>query len=185
MKLAAIDIGTNSIRLLISNYKNSRFTTIERKMNVTRIGKDLETSGMISPEPARKTLAVLSSYLTIMEKKGVEKYRIIGTSAVRSAKNKDWFIEYISKNLGIKIEPVSGREEAYFSFYGALKGPGLNNLKNSTGSMVKKKVLVIDIGGGSSELILGEQSGIPGLAFSIKVGCVNVVERIDTQKSWD
>ncbi len=177
MKLAAIDIGTNSIRLLISNYDNSRFTAIVRKMKVTRIGKNLEASGNISPEAARDTLEVLSSYLALMEEHEVVKYRAVGTSAVRNALNKNWFVEYIYKNIGLKIEAVSGTEEARFSFYGAVKSPGSNYLNNSTGPKAKDMVLVIDIGGGSTELILGEQGSRPELIYSIKMGCVNLAEK--------
>ncbi len=177
MKLAAIDIGTNSVRLLISNYNNSRFTTLERKMEITRVGKNLETSGKISPEAARNTLTVLSSYLALMENREVVKYRAVGTSAVRNAKNKSWFTGYISKNIGIEIEPIQGTEEAYLSFYGAVKGLGSNNFKSNIRPGTKDKILVIDTGGGSSELILGEQSGRPELIYSIKMGCVNLTER--------
>ncbi len=177
MKLAAIDIGTNSIRLLISNYNNSKFTTLERKMEITRVGKNLETSGMISPEAARNSLEVLSSYLALMKNLGVVKYRAVGTSAVRNAKNKSWFTGYISKNLGIKIEPIPGTEEAYLSFCGAVKGLHLNHFKSNIESGAKEKILVIDIGGGSSEMILGEQNGKPELIYSIKMGCVNLTER--------
>ena len=176
--LAAIDIGTNSIRLLISNFNNSRFTTIVRKMETTRIGENLEITGKISQESAGKTLKVLSSYLTIMNEMGVKKYRAVGTSALRNAKNKSWFTEYIFKNLGIKIEPISGETEANFSFYGAVRNLSMENLKNKIKPGARDRIVVVDVGGGSSEIILGEPVGAkPLLSFSIQMGSVNLTER--------
>jgi len=175
MRLAAIDIGTNSTRLLITDYKNSKFIPLERKMEITRLGKDLARNKTILDDSARKTLEALSGYWRLVKDHGVEKYRAVGTSAVRKASNSDWFVSYIYKNLGMKIEVISGREEAKLSFYGAVREMDLNRLSRKAGSGAG--ILVVDIGGGSSELILGDSNCNLEFAVSLDLGCVSLTER--------
>ena len=100
MRLAAIDIGTNSTRLLITDYKNSKFIPLERKMEITRLGKDLDRNKTILDDSARKTLKALSGYWCLVKDYNVEKYRAVGTSAVRKASNSDWFVSHIYKHSG-------------------------------------------------------------------------------------
>lgn len=175
MKLASIDIGTNSTRLLIADYSKSKFVPLERKMTITRLGKDLEQNNVILDDSAERTLDVVSDYCSLIKSYNIEKYRAVGTSTLRKASNSDWFISYIYKNSGIKVDVISGEEEASLSFYGSVREM---NLKSS---YFKKKysgsILVVDIGGGSTEFILGDSSCNLKLIESINIGCVNLTER--------
>ena len=165
MKIAAIDIGTNSIRLLVSEFKNALFHTLEREMEIDRIGKNLKITGKISSDSAQAASNTLIRYKGLLEKHGAARYRAVGTSAVRKAKNSQWFISYIKKSTGIEIETITGEEEAVLSFYGA-----------SRSIDISKDMLVIDIGGGSTEFILGNKGPELNKAESLEIGCVSLSE---------
>jgi len=175
MRYAAIDIGTNSIRLLISEYDGSSFHTLERRMETARIGKNLDIAGNISKISAGSALKALESYCRLMEKYHVERYRALGTNALRRASNSGWFISYIEDNTGVKIEKISGREEAALSFAGAASAL-------DEGS----RIMVVDIGGGSTEFMIGKRDLEPELDESIDIGSVSISERfIRTEKPAD
>ena len=178
MKLASIDIGTNSTRLLIADYCNNKFIPLERKMRITRLGRDLEQNNIILDDSAKRTLDAVSDYCGLISSYDIKKYRAVGTSTLRKASNSRWFVSYIYKNSGIKIDVISGEEEASLSFYGAVRETGFN--KKYSGS-----ILVVDIGGGSSEFILGDSSCNPGLTESINIGCVNLTERFISHSTPD
>jgi exopolyphosphatase / guanosine-5'-triphosphate,3'-diphosphate pyrophosphatase len=172
MRFASIDIGTNSIRLLISEYDGSSFHTLERRMETARLGKNLDIAGNISKISAGAALKALGSYCRLMDKYDVKKYRAVGTNALRKASNSGWFISYVEENTGVKIDRISGREEAELSFMGAA-------------SALKKgcRILVVDIGGGSTELIIGSRDLEIELYESIDIGSVSISERfIRTEK---
>ena len=135
MKLAAIDIGTNSTRLLITDYRNKEFFPLERKMEITRLGKSVDKNKTIQKDSAGKTLEVLSGYWRMLKDYDVKKYRAVGTSAVRKASNRDWFVSYIFEHLGMTIDVLSGREEAKLDFNGAVRNVVSNHpvLKPETG----------------------------------------------------
>ncbi len=175
MRLASIDVGTNSTRLLVVDYSKKNhalsFITTAREMVIVRTGKNLAKTGRISQLSAKMTLDVLSGYLNLIKKEKVEKYRAIGTSALRQAKNSKWFLTYIKNKLGIEIDVIDGRQEAALSFCGAVKSLNFN-IKEPDGS-----VLVIDIGGGSTEFILGSLNGRIIFSESIDIGCVNLTEK--------
>jgi len=167
MKIAAIDIGTNSTRLLISEFKNSIFHTLEREMKINRIGKNLKISGKISYDSAQAVSDTLKKYKALLESRGVTRYRAVGTNAVRKAMNSQWFISYIKESTGIKIGSITGEEEAHLTFYGA-----------SRSLDIPKSILVVDIGGGSTEFILGSNGNSLeiNMAESLDIGCVNLSE---------
>ncbi len=172
MRYAAIDIGTNSIRLLISQYDGSSFRTLERRLETARIGKNLDIAGNISKISAGAALKALESYCRLMDKYDVKKYRAVGTNALRRASNSGWFISYIEDNTGVKIEKISGREEAELSFIGAASAL-------DEGS----RIMVVDIGGGSTEFIIGNRDLEPEFDESIDIGSVSISERfIRTEK---
>ncbi len=176
MKLAAIDIGTNSTRLLITNYHHNKFITLERKMEVTRLGRDLDmNNNFISDDSAKKTLKVLSAYGRVIRNHNVSKYRAIGTSTLRKAVNSKNFISSVEKDTGIKVDVVSGREEALLSFCGAVKN--INSNLPGSKSGLASRILVIDIGGGSSEFIMGDYNCNLEFTSSIDIGCVSLTER--------
>jgi exopolyphosphatase / guanosine-5'-triphosphate,3'-diphosphate pyrophosphatase len=172
MRYAAIDIGTNSIRLLISEYDGSSFHTLERRMETARIGKNLDIAGNISKISAGAALKALGSYCRLMDKYDVKKCRAVGTNALRRASNSGWFISYVEDNTGVKIEKISGREEAVLSFMGAA------SVLNECSC-----IMVVDIGGGSTEFMIGNRDLEPELDESINIGSVSISERfIRTEK---
>ena len=175
MKLASIDIGTHSTRLLITDYQNNKFIPLERKMKITRLGKNLDENNMIGKDSARKTVEALSDYQRLIGDYNVKKFRVVGTSAIRKASNSDWFISYVYKHLGMKIDVVSGQEEARLSFYGAVRDMDLNYPRCKVD--LTGKILVVDIGGGSSEFILGDCNCNLQLVESLNLGCVSLTKK--------
>lgn len=175
MKLASIDIGTHSTRLLITDYQNNKFISLERKMEITRLGKNLDENNMIGKDSARKTVEALSDYQRLVRLYDVKKFRVVGTSAMRKASNSDWFMSYVYKHLGMKIDVVSGQEEARLSFYGAVRDMDLNY--PGCEAELGGKILVVDIGGGSSEFILGDCNYNLQLVESLNLGCVSLTEK--------
>ena len=175
MKLAAIDIGTNSTRLLITDYRNEEFFPLERKMEITRLGRSVDKNKTIQEDSARKTLEALSGYWRMLKDHDVKKYRAVGTSAVREASNRDWFVSYIFEHLGMTIDVLSGKEEAKLDFNGAVRNVVSNHpvLKPETGAAI----LVLDVGGGSTEFILGDCNCSLELVKSLNLGSVSLTER--------
>ena len=171
MNLASIDIGTNSTRLLINSFNNGIFTPLIREMEITRLGKGIKDSGNILKENADATIKTLKKYKYLIDKFKVEKYKAIGTSALRRASNSRFFIDKTFQETGLKINVISGIEEASLSFNGAVKS--LISVKRIK---VPKKVLVVDIGGGSSEFIFGDTDFNILRLKSIDIGCVRVTE---------
>jgi len=158
---AAIDCGTNSTRLLISD----GVTTVERLMRVTRLGAGVDRSSRLDPEAIERTLEVLREYRKVMDAAGVIGFRAAATSAVRDASNSSDFLEAAQRILGQAPELLSGSEEAQLSFIGATAG--LEDTDILT--------LVVDIGGGSTEFALGRRQVEESL--SIDVGCVRMTEK--------
>jgi exopolyphosphatase / guanosine-5'-triphosphate,3'-diphosphate pyrophosphatase len=166
MKIAAIDTGTNSTRLLISEYYKSCFNTLVREMEIVRIGRNLNITGNIDIDSAKAALKTLGKYKKLMEKHNIDACRAVGTNALRKARNSSWFIKYIYENTGINIEIITGGEEAFLSFYGASRSIGSS-----------KRILVVDIGGGSTEFILGNKKLELKIVKSLDIGCVNISEK--------
>ena len=185
MKLAAIDIGTNSTRLLISSLNPLPGTggvkpiTINREMKITRLGRNLERTGMISARQASITIGVLKKYAELMDKNSVDKYRVVGTRVLRYAKNADWFISEVKKSTGLNVEIISGKKEAELSFTGAIRSIGTDLILKFTERKISKdkNVLVLDIGGGSTELVLGNVEGHIIFSRSVEDGSVSLTEK--------
>ncbi len=174
MKLAAIDIGTNSTRLLIDDYSNGKFLALERKMEITRLGKNLERDNNISEDSAKRTLDTLVAYMELIKNHSVKKYRAVGTSALRKASNGKEFVLMVERELGLKVDVIDEDEEARLSYYGAVRNINLNNSSDPDRVL---KILVMDIGGGSSEFMLGDADCLMDFVSSIDIGCVNVSEK--------
>lgn len=165
-RVAAIDCGTNSIRLLVADVDPTAGTLVdlERRMEVVRLGQGVDRTGRIAPEAMARTLDAARRYAAICADLGVEAIRFVATSASRDAENRDEFVAGVRDALGVEPEVIGGVEEASLSFRGAtgvLAQPG--------------PYLVIDLGGGSTEVVLGE--GSPSAAYSMDVGCVRITER--------
>ena len=165
MRVAAIDCGTNSIRLLIADVDGTNFREIVREMEIVRLGQGVDKTGQFHPDAISRTLAAVDSYARTIAAKGVEKIRFCATSATRDATNRDLFINGVKERLGIEPEVIPGEVEAALSFQGATK-----DFNNTEGPF-----LVIDIGGGSTEFVFGTDK--VEFAKSMNIGCVRMSER--------
>ncbi|NQW06226.1 MAG: exopolyphosphatase, partial [SAR202 cluster bacterium] len=164
-RVAAIDCGTNSIRLLIADITGDNFQELTREMEIVRLGQGVDATGAFDPEAIERTLAATKKYAEIIASKGVEKIRFCATSATRDASNRELFIDGVREILGIEPEVIPGTEEAALSFIGATKG-----LVHT-----ESPYLVVDIGGGSTEFVLGTTE--VEYAKSVNIGCVRMSER--------
>ena len=168
MKIAAIDCGTNSIRLLIMDYQKAgqSLTEIIREMRIVRLGEGVDQTKSFSEAALIRTKAAIEEYAKLIEHYSVEKIRFVATSATRDANNRDIFFAIVKKALDVEAEVITGEEEAALSFAGATR---------SLASKLEGPFLVIDLGGGSTELVVGQQN--PTAAYSMNVGCVRMTER--------
>lgn len=165
MRVAAIDCGTNSIRLLIADITGDHFREIYRTMEVVRLGQGVDLNKAFHPEAIERTLKALTQFADDITRRGVEKIRFCATSATRDAENRDLFIHGVENIIGVTPEVISGDEEAHLSFSGATKEL----------SSKDAPFLVIDIGGGSTEFVFG--SAKVEAAYSANIGCVRMTER--------
>jgi exopolyphosphatase / guanosine-5'-triphosphate,3'-diphosphate pyrophosphatase len=167
MRLAAMDLGTNSTRLLVADVDGGRVVAEhDRETIITRLGKGVDRTGRLDPAALRRTLDVLAGYAATCRRLGVQHRRVVATSATRDAGNRQEFLDGVRALLGVEAEVLSGREEAATAYRGAthdLPGGG--------------RTLVVDIGGGSTELILGASIGHPEAMVSLDLGCVRLHER--------
>ncbi len=165
MRVAAIDCGTNSIRLLIADIDGNNFREVVRDMEIVRLGQGVDQTGQFHPDAIIRTLTVVDKFAVEIAKRGVEKIRFCATSATRDATNRHLFVDGVRERLGIEVEVISGNEEAALSFAGAIQ-----DLDPSQGPF-----LVVDIGGGSTEFVFGTTS--VESARSVNIGCVRMSER--------
>lgn len=168
MRVAAIDCGTNSTRLLVGEVdEGGRLVTHERLMRITRLGRGVDTTGLLDAGAIDATVAVLREYREVMDRLGVEpgRVRIAATSAARDAANRDEFFDAAEAVVGVRPELLSGDEEGRLSFLGATA-----DLDPALGPF-----LVVDIGGGSTEFAVG-RTDCEG-SMSIDVGCVRMTEK--------
>ena len=165
MRVAAIDCGTNSIRLLIADIDGNNFREVVRDMEIVRLGQGVDETGQFHPDAIARTLAAVDKFAAEIAKRGVEKIRFCATSATRDATNRHLFVDGVRERLGIELEVISGDEEAALSFAGAIK-----DLDSSNGPF-----LVVDIGGGSTEFVFGTST--VEAARSVNIGCVRMTER--------
>jgi exopolyphosphatase/guanosine-5'-triphosphate,3'-diphosphate pyrophosphatase len=165
MRVAAIDCGTNSIRLLIADIDGNNFREVVRDMEIVRLGQGVDETGQFHPDAIARTLAAVDKFAAEIAKRGVEKIRFCATSATRDATNRHLFVNGVRERLGIELEVITGEEEAALSFAGAIK-----DLDPSNGPF-----LVVDIGGGSTEFVFGTST--VEAARSVNIGCVRMTER--------
>lgn len=167
-RVAAIDCGTNSIRLLVADVDPGAGVVrdLDRRMEIVRLGQGVDRTGVLAPDALERTFAAAGRYAEVMAELGVERTRFVATSATRDAANRDEFVAGIREVLGVDPEVVSGVEEAELSFRGAT---------STVARTHPGPFLVVDIGGGSTELVLGED-GVEA-ARSADVGCVRLTER--------
>ena len=172
MRVAAIDCGTNSIRLLIADVvtreHHPALKDVVREMRIVRLGQGVDATGWLAEAALERTFAAVDEYAALITEHGADRVRFVATSATRDAGNRDVFVAGIRSRLGVVPEVVSGDEEAALSFRGALNAaPGLDPAD---------RVLVVDVGGGSTECVLGTPREVLA-ARSVDVGCVRMTER--------
>ncbi|NXY96753.1 Ppx/GppA family phosphatase [Streptomyces sp. BR123] len=169
-RVAAVDCGTNSIRLLVADLDpaTGELVELDRRMTIVRLGQGVDKTGRLAPEALERTFAACREYARVIKELGAERLRFVATSASRDAENRDDFVRGVVEILGVEPEVISGDEEAEFSFIGATK--------ELTGTdHMDKPFLVVDIGGGSTEFVVGEEH--VRAARSVDVGCVRMTER--------
>jgi exopolyphosphatase / guanosine-5'-triphosphate,3'-diphosphate pyrophosphatase len=164
MRVAAIDCGTNSIRLLIADVSGGRLTDVARRLELVRLGEGVDRTGRLAPEAIERTRLALLGYAAEIAELGIGRVRMVATSASRDASNAGDFRGMVRSVLGVAPEVISGDEEARLSFTGAVNG------LTATGPY-----LMVDIGGGSTEFVTGTSS--VDAAISMDIGCVRMTER--------
>ncbi|GIH25397.1 hydrolase [Acrocarpospora phusangensis] len=188
-RVAAIDCGTNSVRLLITDIEDGVQTDLERRMEIVRLGQGVDRTGILAPEALERTFAAMRGYRQLIRRHAAPHHaypvglvnsgaapgglacadlmpvRVVATSATRDAANRDDFVAGVREIFGVESEVVTGHEEAELSFSGATRSV----------SAMESPYLVVDIGGGSTEFVLGDTS--VDAALSVDIGCVRLTER--------
>ncbi|SKC91143.1 Ppx/GppA phosphatase family protein [Maledivibacter halophilus] len=167
-KYCVIDIGTNSIRMLIAKIERGNIVHIEKSLETTRIGEGVNKTKVLSEAAIARSINVLREFKNEAVKQGIDKINIIATSAVRDAVNRNEFIRNVKNELKLDVEIISGEREAQLGFCGVINGIEINNRENN--------LLVIDIGGGSTEFVLGNGQGIK-YSRSLNVGAVRMTDK--------
>ena len=179
MRVAAVDCGTNAVRLLIAEVTGDRLTDVARRMEVVRLGEGVDRTGRLAPQAVERTRLALLGYAAQIAELGAERVRMVATSASRDASNAGEFRSMVRSVLGVEPEVITGDEEARLSFAGAVNGLD-----------AQAPYLVVDIGGGSTEFVTGTRSGYGPVvagrgrrgvsieaAISMDIGCVRMTER--------
>ncbi|GAA0938823.1 Ppx/GppA phosphatase family protein [Pseudonocardia zijingensis] len=174
-RVAAIDCGTNSIRLLVADVTTGfdgvpALRDVHRETRIVRLGQGVDATGELVPEAIERTRAALADYTAVLRRKGAERVRMVATSATRDARNRDDFFGMVRDTLGVDAEVISGDEEAQLAFTGAV-----GDLDPDDGPFV-----VVDVGGGSTELVVGTiEDGAAAVraARSVDIGSVRITER--------
>jgi exopolyphosphatase/guanosine-5'-triphosphate,3'-diphosphate pyrophosphatase len=169
-RVGAIDCGTNSIRLLIADADDGKLRDVHREMRIVRLGQGVDATGRFAPDALERTRVALVDYATLCTSNGVDRIRMVATSATRDAGNRDVFFAMTADVLGNVVdgsvaEVITGAEEAELSFRGAV-----NELDVAAAPFV-----IVDLGGGSTEIVLGTETVVA--SFSADIGCVRLTER--------
>ncbi|MGM0438433.1 MAG: Ppx/GppA phosphatase family protein [Bacillota bacterium] len=164
MRLAAVDVGTNSTRLLIVQYEKKKYKVLERDLIVSRLGEGVDKNKYLNEKAILRTVNALEQYDEKIKKYNVKKTKVVGTSALRDVKNKADFVDLLSKKTSLEIKIISGNEEAQYIYNGVKTD--INN----------RDFLVLDIGGGSTEFIWKKKNNI--VDKSLDIGAVRLTERV-------
>ena len=169
VRVAAVDCGTNSIRLLVADLDPDAGTLhdVDRRTEIVRLGEGVDRTGRLSPVALQRTLAACDRYVAVVRDAGAERVRFVATSASRDVENRDEFVAGVRDRFGVDPEVVTGAEEAALSFAGATR--------ELAGADLARPFLAVDIGGGSTELVLGDSRA--DAACSVDIGCVRMTER--------
>lgn len=167
-RVAAIDCGTNSVRLLIADDEVGRLTDVARRSRIVRLGQGVDRTGRLAAEAIERVRVALADYAALCAELGVERIRMAATSATRDADNREDFRAMVRVTLGVEPEVISGREEAGLSFAGSLRDLGADTAPPPR--------VVVDVGGGSTELVLGDRDTVRA-GTSMDIGSVRLTER--------
>ena len=170
MKIGTIDIGTNSMRLLIADYKNNKIENRKKYINITRLGQGVDDKGYITEEALERNLNALKEFADKCIEEKCEKVYCMGTSALRDSKNGQDFVDRAKELTNIDVKIICGEEESNLGFMGVLEGAGGDK---------SNYILVLDIGGGSTEFIVGNEDGIK-FCKSENVGALRMTEKFIT-----
>jgi exopolyphosphatase / guanosine-5'-triphosphate,3'-diphosphate pyrophosphatase len=164
-RVAAIDLGTNSTRLLVADVENGGIREVDRRLEITRLGEGVDTRRQLLPQAMARVRNVLGDYRRLIENGGAERTLAFATSAVRDAENGEAFLGEIEWSYGFETRLLTGEEEALLAFRGV-----------STGGDLQDETVIVDVGGGSTELIIGGRDGV-SFHESYDLGCVRLTER--------
>jgi exopolyphosphatase/guanosine-5'-triphosphate,3'-diphosphate pyrophosphatase len=168
MRVAVIDCGTNTIRLLVADSgEGNTLIEVERRLELVRLGQGVDATHRFHPDALARTFSAVDTYAGRIRDLGVERVRFLATSAARDVSNRDELFDGVRDRLGVDVDVITGDVEARLSFLGALSG----------GPVEAAPVLVMDVGGGSTELILGDLDGSVRVARSLDMGSVRIRER--------
>jgi exopolyphosphatase/guanosine-5'-triphosphate,3'-diphosphate pyrophosphatase len=168
MRVAAIDIGTNTVLLLVAEKRDGKLVAVEEHATITRLGQGVDKTRVLAPEAVERTNACLDEYAAITKRLGVGKTDVVGTSAMRDAGGGEAVRAHVKARFGVEARTISGDEEARLTFGGALSGL----------SLPEGRVVVFDIGGGSTEVVDGDRTTRAiSFAHSYDVGSVRLTER--------
>lgn len=169
MRVAAIDIGTNSVRLLTARREGHALVDKQKRLTMTRIGKDVDDTGVLREDRIQDTLDALAQYKEILVDMGISHCPVFATSAVRDAANRQDFVNRVLERTGFSVQVIDGETEAHYGFLGVVA-----SAKDQLG---QGRILIIDIGGGSTELIVGTASGELLHSYSLNIGAVRMTDR--------
>ncbi|GGT18379.1 exopolyphosphatase [Nonomuraea spiralis] len=175
MRVAAIDCGTNSVRLLIADVLDDTLDDVERRMEIVRLGQGVDRTGMLAPDALERTFKAMRSYRELIDRHGAVATRVVATSATRDAGNRQEFVDGVREIFGVAPEVATGAEEAELSFTGATRGLLRLSPETELPQGPLPPYLVVDIGGGSTEFVVGTEHA--EAALSVDIGCVRLTER--------
>jgi len=170
MRVAVVDLGTNTTRLLVAEVENGSLTEVEKQTTITRLGQGVDATGQLAGEAMDRVRAALAGYREIMDRENVTETIAVATSAMRDASNGPAFRDELNERFGIDARTISGDEEARLTFLGATSG-------RTPAADTPSETVVIDIGGGSTEYVIGSPNSAPGFHVSTQMGSVRHTER--------
>ncbi len=170
MRVAVVDLGTNTTRLLVAEVADGALTEVDKQTTITRLGQDVDATGRLVDEAMDRVRNALANYREVMDREGVTETIAVATSAMRDASNGPAFRDELNQRFGIDFRTISGDEEARLSFLGATSG-------RTPAAETSSKTVVIDIGGGSTEYVVGSPDAAPDFHVSSQMGSVRHTER--------
>jgi exopolyphosphatase/guanosine-5'-triphosphate,3'-diphosphate pyrophosphatase len=170
MRVAVVDLGTNTTRLLVAEVENGSLSELEKQTTITRLGQGVDATGQLADEAMERVRDALARYREIMDRENVTETIAVATSAMRDASNGPAFRDELNERFGIDARTISGDEEARLTFLGATSG-------RTPAADSASATVVIDIGGGSTEYVIGSPNSDPGFHVSTQMGSVRHTER--------